>query len=343
MRKITQHTKLSFVLMLIIIQLSGSAQDLKSTLDLEGKWKFMIGDNPEWSEQNVDDSDWDKIYVPGSWESQGFHGYDGYAWYRKTIIIPNLSAEKKYYLKLGFIDDVDQVYINDILVGKTGFFPPRYSTAYKAKRMYPIPQNILRETNKITIAVRVYDDVGEGGIIHGTVGLWEDSHPLTPDLDLQGAWKFKTGNCHIVSNEQGDFSGWDEILVPGTWENQGYKEFDGIACYVKEVALSGQFDGKRMVLLLGRIDDLDMVYINGSLIGQSGAFEISTVESKRDMYYELRGYYIPEGILNHNGNNTIQVKVLDWWGQGGIWEGAVGLIEQENYINYWRSNRNASY
>ena len=67
--------------------------------------------------------------------------------------------------------------------------------------------------------------------------------------------------------------------------------------------------------MLGRIDDLDMVYVNGILIGQSSDFNESTAEQRDDMYKQLRGYYIPEGILDHNGKNLITVRVLDWWGQ----------------------------
>ncbi|MEJ2594825.1 MAG: glycoside hydrolase, partial [bacterium] len=116
---------------------------------------------------------------------------------------------------------------------------------------------------------------------------------------------------------------------------------DGTACYVTEFELNGQFSGKRMVLLLGRIDDLEMVYINGKLIGQSGDFEIETVQKYSDMYKQFRGYYIPPGVLHEDGVNVLVVKVLDYMGLGGIWDGTVGLITQEKYIEYWRRKRNA--
>jgi len=43
-------------------------------------WKFEIGDDPAYSERNYDVSRWEQIHVPGTWENQGFPGYDGYAW-----------------------------------------------------------------------------------------------------------------------------------------------------------------------------------------------------------------------------------------------------------------------
>jgi sialate O-acetylesterase len=199
----------------------------------------------------------------------------------------------------------------------------------------------LHKTNKVTVAVRVYDEGGEGGIIHGNVGVWLDKESLLPDIDLQGEWYFKTGNCDNLDDVALNYQSWNKIIVPGTWEDQGYKDYDGIACYALEFELSGQFENDKMILLLGRIDDLDMVYVNGVLVGQSSDFDISTAEQRQDMYKQIRGYYIPDGILNHDGMNLITVRVLDWWGVGGIWDGAIGLITQDNYIDYWRKKRNS--
>ena len=329
------------MILFVIITTSVFSQELDKSVDLSGKWKFMIGDDMRWKNIDYDDDHWEEIHVPRAWEEQGFHGYDGYAWYRKTFIIPSFSEKISYYLDLGFIDDVDQVFVNGQLIGKSGYFPPNYSTAYKAHRLYIIPHKILHKTNKVTVAVRVYDEGGEGGIIHGNIGLWLDKESLYTDLDLQGEWKFKTGNCSNIEDVALNYSSWDEILVPGMWEEQGYKDYDGIACYAKEFELKGQFENDRMILLLGRIDDLDMVYVNGILIGQSSDFEVSTAEQRNDMYKQMRGYYVPENVLIHRGKNLITVRVLDWWGMGGIWDGAVGLITQDNYIYYWRKKRNS--
>jgi sialate O-acetylesterase len=99
----------------------------------------------------------------------------------------------------------------------------------------------------------------------------------------------------------------------------------------------GQFTDEQMVLLLGRIDDLEKVYLNNVLIGQSGEFSTETANIYKDMYKQKRGYYIPEGILNDNGMNVLVVKVLDWYGEGGIWDGSIGLITQDNYRDYWKN------
>lgn len=329
------------ILILFIGLIAGkvSGQELQKVKDLKGFWKFSIGDDPEWANPDYDDNNWERIYVPGNWEEQGFHGYDGYAWYRTTFYLNDFDHRSNYYLDLGFIDDVDEVYINGKKVGRTGSFPPYYSTAYNAHRVYNLPHKTFSEDAKITMAVRVYDQGGEGGIVHGNIAVMINHNELFTDLDLQGDWKFSTGDCGDPSKNPPDYNNWDEILVPGIWEDQGYKHYDGLACYAVEFDLDGQFEGERMVLLLGRIDDLEMVYINNVLIGQTGELSAKTTSIYSEMYKQKRGYYIPEDVLNDQGKNVLIVKVLDWFGEGGIWDGTIGLITQENYIQYWKKKR----
>ena len=92
---------------------------------------------------------------------------------------------------------------------------------------------------------------------------------------------------------------------------------------------------------MGKIDDIDQVYINGTLIGSTGQFprrsgdEVNTGQE----FDAFRGYYIPEGLLKKNQKNVITVRVLDTGGEGGIYEGPVGIIKQTKYIDYWRRNK----
>ena len=330
---------ITLVVLLLVICNEAYNQELTKATDLQGEWRFSIGDNSEWSSKDLNDQEWDKIRVPGSWENQGFHGYNGYAWYRTYFWVEDKFSTMPLYLSLGYIDDVDEVYINGHLIGKTGSFPNNYTTAYNAKRIYRIPKNILNANGDNSIAVRVYDEGREGGIIHGNIAIMIDFDAIPVDYDLQGTWKFKTGDCKIVKNVAWNFSDWGEIIVPGIWENQGYKSYDGIASYAIEFNLSNEFDGERMVLVLGKIDDLDQVYLNGKLIGQSGDFNKKTLYNNSESHQQLRGYYLPIEALNNIGKNILIVKVLDAGGLGGLYKGSVGLITQAHYINYWRARR----
>src|SRR5262245_27261333 len=68
--------------------ITAHAQDARRIVSLAGAWKFEIGDNPRYRERDFDDSKWEKIRVPGAWENQGFPGYDGFAWYRRSFHTP---------------------------------------------------------------------------------------------------------------------------------------------------------------------------------------------------------------------------------------------------------------
>jgi sialate O-acetylesterase len=329
--------KLFLIAILFIASISaGSPQDYKKVLDLNERWKFSIGDREEWADPEYDDSNWEWVDVPSAWENQGFHGYNGYAWYRKTFDKRQLPENQALYLQLGNIDDVDEVFFNGKRIGKTGNFPPKYATAYKSYRRYNVPAELIKETN--TIAVRVYDDVGEGGIIHGDVSLLVDREAIPVDIDLSGTWKFKLGA--YAHENLNNIDNWDDIVVPGNWENQGYKDYDGYACYALEFELEEEFVRERMVLILGKIDDIDQVYLNGVLVGQSGEFNPKTVKERSSSWQQIRNYYLPINLLKSEGKNTILVRVYDATQGGGIYTGSVGLISQDHYIKHWKSRRN---
>jgi hypothetical protein len=82
--------------------------------------------------------------VPEPWEEQGFHGYNGYGTYRKHFTLDNELRGLMLYLSLGYIDDVDAVYVNGTKIGSTGAFPPQYQTAYNARRLYFMPDENTR-------------------------------------------------------------------------------------------------------------------------------------------------------------------------------------------------------
>ena len=109
--------------------MEGLAYDSERVLSLRGTWRFSIGDNEDWAEPAFDDSDWERIYVPSEWEDEGFRGYSGHAWYRKTFDFDAPEDLSAFSLVLGKIDDVDQVFLNGELIGSTGSFHPNYHTA----------------------------------------------------------------------------------------------------------------------------------------------------------------------------------------------------------------------
>jgi len=101
----------------------------ENKLDLSVQWKFHIGDDISWSGVSFDDAKWDLIKPTDNWENQGYKNLDGFAWYRIRIIIPrsliyNAYIKDSLQIKLGKIDDYDQVFLNGELIGENAKVMP---------------------------------------------------------------------------------------------------------------------------------------------------------------------------------------------------------------------------
>lgn len=325
-------------LLISTIKANQPEEQYRLVINLEGQWKLMIGDDMERMRSDFDDRHWETVQVPSSWESHGFHGYDGYAWYRKKFVIPGAYKDASLMLILGYIDDVDETYVNGTKVGHKGSFPPNYWTAYNAERKYIIPDGVINFDGNNTIAVRVYDSQIDGGIVKGEVGIYQRIRDLVPDIDLDGYWNFQTGDNMEWAESGYDHSHWNRIVVPGIWEDQFAKHYDGFAWYRRRFKVPGSRDRKRYVLMLGKIDDIDEVYINGKRVAHTGKMQDQpSMINVNDEYSRNRYYYLDEEDVVSGKINTIAIRVFDKGGEGGIYEGPVGLIELRRFIRYWRS------
>ncbi len=326
-------------LFLLIGAQSVRAQEISRLVDLRGQWKFEAGDDKAWANPKFNDNSWESIRVPSPWEEQGYPGYDGYGWYRKHFKAPKGLQGKMLILKVGAVDDVDETYVNGRFIGFCGQFPPTYESEYSVQREYQIPAWLLHEGDDNVIAVRVYDDQMNGGITGGEVGLYEVRNPPFPDASLDGMWKFQKGDSPEWKSPGFDDGGWGTIYVPTYWETQGYKGYDGIGWYRLHFQVDPKFEGKRMVFLLGKIDDYDEAYLNGQVIGKTGAIPADGNPGPTGRQYSwLRTYTIPVGLLKVGEENILAVRVWDGRLHGGIYQGPIGLITRDRY-NDWRSNR----
>jgi hypothetical protein len=155
---------------------------LAQEINIAKGWKFKQGDNMEYAKPSFDDSGWKSIETNRSWEFQGYDKYDGYAWYRLKVTIPSSLKQNSFYkdsikIELGFIDDHDQVFLNGELVAQNAGMKfemgnlenkPDFS-AYNKERRYSLPVNhkaILWDKEN-TIAIRVFDQIGDGGLRNG--------------------------------------------------------------------------------------------------------------------------------------------------------------------------------
>lgn len=337
-QSLNKYSLLLIFTMLTTVTIDLYGQDNILIANLKGNWKFSIGDDKNRSTIDFNDAEWDLIHVPSEWENEGYHGYNGYAWYRKSVEISSAYKSLNIYFSIGNIDDVDEVYFNGKLIGGKGKFPPAYETAYDQFREYIIAPSLINFDGENKIAVRVYDAELAGGILGGPVSIIGRGKFLFPDFSLDGNdWKFRTGDKEEYKDKNYNDSKWNYIQVPAYWDNFGYKDYDGYAWYRKKFNPGTKLDGKKLVLMLGQIDDMDQTYINGVLVGSTGKMG-SVYPEINDSDYELfRGYFVPEGLIKPGEENIIAVRIYDGFKDGGIYLGAVGFTSQERYAKFWKS------
>jgi len=177
--------KKCFIAFFCVLWLGSPAQMAGQVLNLNVPWKFIQGDQPGYASPSFDDALWKTIAVDKIWEASGYDPYDGYAWYRIRVVIPS-SLKKMAPLKdslrlyLGKINNFDHTFLNGQLIGINGenVMPERVTDTnfihapinfWDKKRSYTLSLNDprIRWDEENLIAVRIYDQGGQGGLYTG--------------------------------------------------------------------------------------------------------------------------------------------------------------------------------
>ena len=99
--------------------------------------------------------------------------------------------------------------------------------------------------------------------------------------------------------------GWQNINIPGYWDDQGIKDLDGVVWFRKEIEVPATMTGIPAKIFLGRIVDADYLYVNGKLVGNT------------TYQYPPRRYTLPAGLLKA-GKNQLVIRVINYSGKGGF-------------------------
>jgi sialate O-acetylesterase len=149
----------------------------------------LVNGRAVWAAPDLDDSAWSSIPVPSYWESNGYEGMDGVAWYRLTFDVPPSAMHGDARLTIGAIDDDDMAWVNGIRVGET--------KGYNYARSYRVPNSALREGANV-LAVRVVDYGGGGGINDSVAIAFADGSRQS----LNGTWKFRVAAVSFQADGQ---------------------------------------------------------------------------------------------------------------------------------------------
>ncbi|MEP6749059.1 MAG: sialate O-acetylesterase [Bacteroidota bacterium] len=134
----------------------------------------------------------------------------------------------------------------------------------------------------------------------------ERAETLKKQQAFQESLKNDKGDAEKWYDPAANIMGWKNIKLPQAWEQTEIGNADGIVWFKKEFDLPASFNGKKITLSLGPIDDNDITYFNGKKVGATDGWNTD------------RTYEIDPAILV-SGKNTIVVKVTDNAGAGGIY------------------------
>lgn len=129
-----------------------------------------------------------------------------------------------------------------------------------------------------------------------------------------------------------DDSAWKPIKVPGTFEEQRKElaDYDGYFWYRIKFKVPEIMKNNEITLNIGPVDDESWVWINDHYLG-----EVTKKTNPTDYYRFPRAYKLKPGQLNFDGENTLVVKIADWFKQGGIMGNPALTIKHPNLDSYY--------
>lgn len=102
-----------------------------------------------------------------------------------------------------------------------------------------------------------------------------------------------------------DDSSWKTTQLPAYWREYGFNKVHGAIWYRKEINVSEAAAGRHAKLFMGRMQDCDSVWVNGTFVGTTAYFG------------PPRKYNVPTGVLKA-GRNVITLKLTAMGGDGEI-------------------------
>jgi tetratricopeptide (TPR) repeat protein len=292
------YCRLRLVLYLTVVA------SLLPTRTLAISWLFKpvgIDATSDYSAADLRDEGWAPVRLPHrEWDTA--QERDGvYGWYRLHVTIPAGYPPADLVLKLGIVDDTDWTYFNGTLIGTTA--------AYNAERVYLIPAKLVRPGGDNVVAVKVYDIIGTGGLL---------SFPrLGVRLAQSRQWLFQRGDADeptTLAAPELDDSQWERIALPDEDWGKRQPGRNVYGWYRLHFQVPEGVTAPGSLLDLGIVNEADQTFLNGCLIGATGAFPPASASAAG----EPRLYPVPEGLLKPGADNVLAVRVFNGEAKGGV-------------------------
>jgi len=169
-------TIVSLLLLILILTTSCVKKESPEIIELSKNWRFSpdkknIGTSEKWYAVSFDDSQWAMLDAGKKWEEQGYPDLDGYAWYRKTIDIPEDWKGKDVWVKFAAVNDAYDLYLN----GEHMSYFGAANVTFADKPSFTKVTDKINYGGENLITVRV-NDWGNSG------GLWRLPVIITIDI-----------------------------------------------------------------------------------------------------------------------------------------------------------------
>jgi diguanylate cyclase (GGDEF)-like protein len=223
---------LTAFLFLLLLPFTGSSQastfkidNLDSTVDISGAWRFQVGDDLAWADPKFSDSAWGSLIVPRDWRNQGYGDYSGFAWHRINLQFDISNPELRPQLgrlgiRIGKVRSAYQIFAGGQLIGSVGGLPPNQEIVYDRKANYPIPYTAIDENGRVVIAMRIWREELVCECAEG--GLFEGEFLVGTINDLQRSTGFKELSALVLGMLYLMFGAYHLYLY---WRNRGMRQF----------------------------------------------------------------------------------------------------------------------
>jgi len=115
---------------------------------------------------------------------------------------------------------------------------------------------------------------------------------------------------------------WSLLPVPGDWKGSSLAENGGHGWYRTFVVVPENWKGHDLTLIVGRIDDADETFFNGTRIGGLGAMEPGGASA----WNQDRIYPVPAAAVVAGAANLLAVRIYNRGGAAGIRSGNLALV-----------------
>ena len=139
---------------------------------------------------------------------------------------------------------------------------------------------------------------------------WLHQFPVLDVMARKGEdrWKNLSFRDDACSRRSYDDASWKTMTLPTVWEATALGDFDGVVWFRKDVQIPREWVGKELVLNLGPIDDVDITYVNGTLVGSH----------EGEGQWKVDRTYVVPAAANDSSQVQIAVRVIDYGGGGGM-------------------------